>query len=99
MNADSRVMEFFAERLSRGKSDALVDRAECQFGEHGFGPCAAEFRGDGSLIGFIGLSIPSLERLGMTHNPADDFDHPLLPEGHPLRRHVLYRLSLTGGKP
>jgi hypothetical protein len=29
----------------------------------------------------------------MTHNPADDFDHPLVPEGHPLRRHVLYRLS------
>lgn len=31
-------------------------------------------------------------RLGMTHDPADDFDHPSLPEGHPLRRHVLYRL-------
>jgi RimJ/RimL family protein N-acetyltransferase len=34
-----------------------------------------------------------MEKLGMTHNPADDFDHPLLPEGHPLRRHVLYRLK------
>ena len=33
-----------------------------------------------------------MEKLGMTHNPADDFDHPNLPEGHPLRRHVLYRL-------
>lgn len=33
-----------------------------------------------------------MERLGMTHDPADDFDHPKLPEGHPLRRHVLYRL-------
>jgi RimJ/RimL family protein N-acetyltransferase len=33
-----------------------------------------------------------MERLGMTHDPADDFDHPLLPAGHPLRRHVLYRL-------
>jgi len=32
-----------------------------------------------------------MERLGMTHSPADDFDHPLLAEGHPLRRHVLYR--------
>lgn len=31
-------------------------------------------------------------RLGMTHDEADDFDHPRLPEGHPLRRHVLYRL-------
>jgi RimJ/RimL family protein N-acetyltransferase len=33
-----------------------------------------------------------MERLGMTHSPADDFEHPVLPEGHPLRRHVLYRL-------
>lgn len=33
-----------------------------------------------------------MERIGMTHNSADDFDHPLLPDGHPLRRHVLYRI-------
>ena len=30
-------------------------------------------------------------KIGMTRHPADDFDHPNLPEGHPLRRHVLYR--------
>ena len=34
-----------------------------------------------------------MERLGMTHDPADDFEHPRLPEGHPLRPHVLYRLT------
>jgi RimJ/RimL family protein N-acetyltransferase len=34
-----------------------------------------------------------MERIGMTHDPADDFDHPRLPPGHRLRRHVLYRLS------
>jgi len=34
-----------------------------------------------------------MTRLGMSRNPADDFDHPSLPSGHPLRRHVLYRLS------
>jgi len=33
-----------------------------------------------------------MEKLGMTHDPGDDFDHPALPAGHPLRRHVLYRL-------
>lgn len=33
-----------------------------------------------------------MERLGMTRDPADDFDHPRLPPGHPLQRHVLYRL-------
>lgn len=36
-----------------------------------------------------------MEKLGMTHDPQDDFDHPLLQEGHPLRRHVLYRLRRT----
>ena len=34
-----------------------------------------------------------MEKIGMTRNPAEDFDHPLLPAGHPLRRHVLYRLA------
>lgn len=34
-----------------------------------------------------------MERIGMTHIPADDFDHPGLPVGHTLRRHVLYRKS------
>jgi RimJ/RimL family protein N-acetyltransferase len=33
-----------------------------------------------------------MERLGMSRDPAEDFDHPRLPEGHPLRRHVLYRV-------
>jgi RimJ/RimL family protein N-acetyltransferase len=33
-----------------------------------------------------------MERIGMTHDPADDFDHPKLPDGHPMQRHVLYRL-------
>ncbi len=34
-----------------------------------------------------------MEKLGMTHQPSDDFDHPLLPEGHWLKRHVLYRIA------
>jgi ribosomal-protein-alanine N-acetyltransferase len=33
-----------------------------------------------------------MERLGMTTDPADDFDHPRVPPG-PLRRHALYRLA------
>ena len=32
-----------------------------------------------------------MRRLAMTHDPADDFDHPGIPPGHRLRRHVLYR--------
>lgn len=34
-----------------------------------------------------------MEKLGMTRDEADDFEHPQLPQGHPIRRHVLYRLS------
>ena len=33
-----------------------------------------------------------MERLGMSRDAAGDFDHPRIPAGHPLRRHVLYRL-------
>ena len=36
-----------------------------------------------------------MHRLGMTHDPSDDFDHPGLPAwGARYQRHVLYRLSL-----
>ena len=35
------------------------------------------------------------ERLGMSRDPADDFDHPRIPQG-PLRRHLLYRLARPG---
>jgi ribosomal-protein-alanine N-acetyltransferase len=34
-----------------------------------------------------------MQRLGMSYDPADHFDHPRLPLGHPLRRFVLYRMS------
>lgn len=33
-----------------------------------------------------------MERIGMSRDPGDDFDHPGIPAGHPLRRHVLYRV-------
>jgi ribosomal-protein-alanine N-acetyltransferase len=55
------------------------------------------------------LNLPSIavmERLGMRHDPADDFDHPRIPPGDPLRRHVLYKLEraawsspVTGVRP
>jgi RimJ/RimL family protein N-acetyltransferase len=34
-----------------------------------------------------------MERIGMTHDPVDDFDHPRLDESSPLRRHVLWRIT------
>ena len=46
----------------------------------------------------VALTVPAnvrsrrvMERLGMTQDPRDDFEHPMLPVGHPLRQHVLYR--------
>jgi RimJ/RimL family protein N-acetyltransferase len=50
----------------------------------------------------VSMTVPAnvrsqhvMEKLGMRHTPEDDFDHPKLAEGHPFRRHVLYRLSRT----
>ena len=41
-------------------------------------------------------SVKVMQRLGMVHDPAGDFDHPKLATGHVLQRHVLYRLRNTG---
>jgi ribosomal-protein-alanine N-acetyltransferase len=38
-------------------------------------------------------SLCVMERLGMRRDPSGDFEHPRLPEGHRLRRHVLYRID------
>ena len=38
-------------------------------------------------------SLRVMGKLGMTRDPKDDFDHPSIPAGHPLRSHVLYRLK------
>ncbi len=38
-------------------------------------------------------SIGVMERIGMTRDPGGDFEHPNLAAGHPLRSHVLYRMS------
>jgi RimJ/RimL family protein N-acetyltransferase len=152
MNSDARVMEYFPSLLRRIDSDALVERIQEHFREHGFGLWAVEVPHITPFIGFVGLAVPRftahftpcveigwrlafehwgrgyateaaglalgygfgtlvltdvvsftsvsnrrsravMERLGMQRDPAEDFDHPALPEGHPLRRHVLYRLA------
>jgi RimJ/RimL family protein N-acetyltransferase len=152
LNADPRVMEFMPAPLSPEESDRLIDRIEEHFEHYGFGLYAAELLEDQTLIGFIGLAVPTfnapfmpaveigwrlsadywnrglategahavlrqafedlelpslvsfttpknqpsrrvMEKLGMVHDPGGDFNHPRLPEGHALRRHVLYRLD------
>ena len=37
-----------------------------------------------------------MEKLGMRRSPDEDFLHPLIAEGHPVRPHVLYRLRRRG---
>lgn len=34
-----------------------------------------------------------MRRIGLVPEPAGDFEHPAVPEGHPVRPHVLYRLT------
>jgi len=57
---------------------------------HGFGPLG--------LAEIVSFTVPAnqpswrlMQRLGMRADGG--FDHPRVPEGHPLRPHVLYRLA------
>jgi ribosomal-protein-alanine N-acetyltransferase len=155
IGADPRVMRHLGPLLTRAQSDALVDRIEAHFAEHGFGLWALELPGVAAFAGFVGLSNARfaapftpcvelgwrlaaahwgrgyateaaraaaqfgfdrvglreivafttvanrasravMERLGMTRDPRDDFEHPALAPGDPLRPHVLYRLARGG---
>lgn len=64
-------------------------RAATDFGFHQLG-----------LDEIVSMTVPAnvrsrrvMEKLGMTCDPQDEFDHPLVAAGHPLVRHVLYRLQ------
>ncbi|GAB3812505.1 GNAT family N-acetyltransferase [Kribbella italica] len=59
---------------------------------YGFGPLGLD-----EIVSFTATTnLPSqrvMQRIGMTHDEADDFDHSRLEPGHRLRRHVLYRIA------
>jgi RimJ/RimL family protein N-acetyltransferase len=38
-----------------------------------------------------------MDVIGMKHDPEGDFEHPLIPAGHRLRKHVLYRAAFPPG--
>lgn len=68
-------------------TEAASEAVRIGFEEHG-------------LAEIVSMTVPAnvrsravMERLGMRRDPADDFDHPRVPEGSPLRRHVLHRLT------
>jgi RimJ/RimL family protein N-acetyltransferase len=58
--------------------------------EHGFNTLVLN-----EIVSFTSVgnlrSRAVMERIGM--QLVEEFDHPRLPEAHPLRRHVLYRIS------
>jgi RimJ/RimL family protein N-acetyltransferase len=81
-------------------------RLAFEYWGHGY---ASEGSRAAIAFGFAALGLPEIvamtavgnkrsqgvmERLGMRRNPADDFDHPNIVDGHQLRRHVLYRLTV-----
>jgi RimJ/RimL family protein N-acetyltransferase len=145
LNADPQTMRFFPQTLDREASDALADRIEMFFDQHGYGLWAMEVAQTGEFIGFTGLSpmpdgVPGaggleigwrlarhawhhgyateaaraalgvafdgiglneiwsitavlnepsqavMRRLGLTE--VARFDHPRVPESHPLCPHV-----------
>ena len=61
ISADPVVMEHFWATLTREQSDAMVSRIEAGFDEHGFGLWAVEERATGDFLGFVGLSVPSID--------------------------------------
>jgi ribosomal-protein-alanine N-acetyltransferase len=65
---------------------------------HGFGPLG--------LDEIVAMVVPAnhrsqgvMRKLGMTRDEAADFDHPLIPEGSPVRRHRLYRIHRGEWEP
>ena len=59
--------------------------------KHGFGALGLD-----EVVAYTAaINTPSekvMQRIGMTRDPALDFDHPKLPEGHPLRPHIVYSI-------
>jgi len=153
LNSEPAVLRYLPP-ITRAASDAMLDRFDAHFGEHGFSYWALEERETGALVGACGLShvtfdvyfapaveigwrlatawhgkglareaaqavldaaftrlgldrvvsftVPAncaswrlMERLGMRQ--VGTFDHPKLPEGHPLRFHVLYEIRARSG--
>ena len=59
---------------------------------YAFGPAGLD-----EIVSFTATTnLPSqrvMQRIGMVHDEAGDFDHPRIEDGHRLQRHVLYRIT------
>jgi ribosomal-protein-alanine N-acetyltransferase len=80
-------------RLGRASWGAgIATEAARRVLEHAFGSLELEEVVSFTVVANL-RSRRVMERIGLSHDPAGDFDHPKVAEGHPLRRHVLYRLK------
>ena len=61
LNADPRVMAYYARTLSRLESDALANRLGKLLGEQGFGFWAVESAATSTFIGCVGLMRPTFQ--------------------------------------
>jgi RimJ/RimL family protein N-acetyltransferase len=80
-------------RLTRPSwGQGLASEAAAAVRDHAFADV-----GLAELVSFTAeWNVPSrrvMERIGMTHDPKDDFIHPKIAAGHKLAPHVLYRLG------
>ena len=155
INAEPAVGRYLPP-LTREASDAMLDRIDTHFAQHGWGFWAVEERASGALVGLCGLAhvrfqafftpaieigwrlstpwqrkglareaaeialdfafgrlglsqvvsftVPAntaswrlMERLGM--RKIGEFDHPNVPEGDTLRRHLAYAVSASERRP
>ena len=66
--------------------------------DHAFGPLGLE-----EVVAFTAVgNAPSrrvMEKLGMTRDPAEDFNHPAVAPDHPLAACVLYRIRPRSSRP
>jgi RimJ/RimL family protein N-acetyltransferase len=104
MNADPRVMEHFPSMYDRATAEASAARFRIALERDGYGWWPIEVKGGAAFAErheseIVAITTPVnvrsqrvMQRLGMTHDPGDDFENPFIAEGHPLRTHVLYRL-------
>jgi RimJ/RimL family protein N-acetyltransferase len=152
LNADPKVMEWFANPLTAEESAEMARRCQTMISHFGWGLWAVEVPDVAGFIGFVGLALTVMpvpfspfievgwrldkrywgngyapegaraslayafdtlgqseilslttagnlksrrvmEKIGLHRDPADDFDHPRLAAGHPIRPHVLYRIT------
>ncbi len=80
-------------RLARAHwGHGYASEAACLSLAYGFGPCG--------LREIVAVATPAntrslavMERAGMRRDVEGDFEHPAMREGHPWRRHALYRVQ------